>query len=179
MARLQNRLVCGPCVRQSCFGDYVNMLMVVECHILLCHYLISKEFTNFDPSFYFRLATIEFALTGKHSVWSLTCVSGIISIPVLVFVEFRECVFPFMLLSRSMSMADLMHVFNNLLYQLNNEDVLCTVFNEIEDNLNPNGPRVGNLDYGDISQRYYSWFPYTGGYPSVSSIPYDEAFVGT
>nr|KAJ0203492.1 hypothetical protein LSAT_V11C500246710 [Lactuca sativa] len=77
--------------RQSCFGDYVNMLMGVECHPLLCHYLMCKKFT-----------------TLMHSG----------------FAEFREHVFLFVPLSCSVSVADLMHVFNNLLHQLSNEDVV-------------------------------------------------------
>nr|KAJ0201358.1 hypothetical protein LSAT_V11C600330630 [Lactuca sativa] len=89
------------------------------------------------------------------------------------FTAFRECVFPFVPLSRSTSMDNLTNVFNNSLHQLRNQvmdfsgntrdsqllmniwhsSLICksltgltlrTVFYKIEDHLNPNSARISS-----------------------------------
>ncbi|XP_023766682.1 uncharacterized protein LOC111915237 [Lactuca sativa] len=128
MTHLQNRPVCGVMFRQSCFGDYVNMPMGIECHPLLCHYLMCKEFTTFDPidikAFIFPVSDYHVCFDRK----ALCLVTGLrfgeYFPPSFGFAEFRERMFPFVSLSRSVSMNDLMHMFNNLLHQLSNEDMV-------------------------------------------------------
>nr|KAJ0207998.1 hypothetical protein LSAT_V11C500236840 [Lactuca sativa] len=48
------------------------------------------------------------------------------------FAAFRERVFPFVPLSRSVSMADLTNMFNNLLHQLSDDDVLRVPIGQID-----------------------------------------------
>nr|KAJ0197094.1 hypothetical protein LSAT_V11C700364270 [Lactuca sativa] len=60
---------CATMFKQLCFGDYVNMSMCVECHHLLCYYLICIEYTIMIQltynSFYFRYTTIG-GILGKY-----------------------------------------------------------------------------------------------------------------
>nr|KAJ0202641.1 hypothetical protein LSAT_V11C500277310 [Lactuca sativa] len=62
------------------------------------------------------------------------------------FAAFRERVFPFVPLSRSVSMDDLTNVFNNSLHQLRNEDMIW-IFETF-----PNSSIVGSLISGVIPQ---------------------------
>nr|KAJ0186814.1 hypothetical protein LSAT_V11C900479840 [Lactuca sativa] len=104
------------------------MSMGVKCHPLLCHYLMCKEVTTFDPA---NLEELLFPV-GDYLVCfnrkSLCLVTdlrfGDYFHPSSGFPAFRERVFPFMSLSRSVTMDDLTNVFNNSLRQLSNEDVV-------------------------------------------------------
>nr|KAJ0210926.1 hypothetical protein LSAT_V11C400189790 [Lactuca sativa] len=162
---------------QSCIGDYVHMLTGIECHPFLCHYLMCKEATTFDPV---DLEELLF-LVGDYQVCfdrkAFCLVTGLrfgdYFHPSSNFSAFKEHVFPFVPLSCSVSMDDLTNVFNNSLYQLSNEDVVRvsllymleqgfsekyprqpvtnermalvrTVFDKIEDHLDPNSARIGS-----------------------------------
>nr|KAJ0195118.1 hypothetical protein LSAT_V11C700345810 [Lactuca sativa] len=127
MSRIENRPVCGDMFRHSCFGDYVNILMGVEYHHLLCHYLTCKEFTTFDPvdlqELLFPGGDYRVCFDRKTFFLVTDLQFGDYYYPSSGFAEFKKRVFPFVSLSRSMSIAELMHMFNNLLHQLSNEDV--------------------------------------------------------
>lgn len=128
MARLQNKLVCAAMFRVSCFGDYVNMLMGLECYSLLCHYLMWKEFTIFPR---FDLQELLFPVHDYRVCFDRKAFCLITGLwfgdyfrPSFDFAQFRQRVFPFVLPSRSMRMAYLTHVFSNSLHQLNDADVV-------------------------------------------------------
>nr|KAJ0193927.1 hypothetical protein LSAT_V11C800406560 [Lactuca sativa] len=161
MTHLQNRPFCGAMFNQSCFGDYVNIRQPLS-----------------KTSFVSRCEE-SFRWVSNVTLYYVTILS------------FRERVFQFVPLPRSVSVADLTHVFNNLLHQLSNKDVvrvsllymleqgclgkypgqlvtnermalvsnlqefnrliwdftykeMCTVFDKIEEHLNPNVPRIGS-----------------------------------
>nr|KAJ0220835.1 hypothetical protein LSAT_V11C200071540 [Lactuca sativa] len=105
MVRLQNRPICGLMFRQSCFGDYVNMLMGVECHPLLCHYLMFKEVTTFDPidlkELLFPVGDYQVCFDKKAFCFVTGLRFGDYFHPSSSFAEFRERVFPFVSISRS------------------------------------------------------------------------------
>nr|KAJ0213491.1 hypothetical protein LSAT_V11C400212140 [Lactuca sativa] len=94
MARLNNRPVYGAMFTKSCFGDYLNIHMGVEGHPLV-NILLGH-----------RLA-----------------VQGV-SPPSSGFREFRQHMFPFVLLSCSVRVAELIHMINNLRHQLSNADAV-------------------------------------------------------
>lgn len=111
----------------SCFGDYLNVWMGVECLPLLYHYHMCKEFTTFDP---FDLEELLFPIGDNQvcfdiKIFSLSpaCGPGSIS-PIVGFVEFRWCVFAFVSLLRLVRVANLMHMLNNLLHLLSNADTV-------------------------------------------------------
>ncbi|CAI9294323.1 unnamed protein product [Lactuca saligna] len=84
------------------------------------------------------------------------------------FAAFRERVFPFVLLSRSVSMDDLTNMFNNSLHQLSNEDMEFKSVDKIEEHLNPNSARIGSghpILYRDLSM--YLRFGYLRHFPTV------------
>nr|KAJ0219274.1 hypothetical protein LSAT_V11C300135420 [Lactuca sativa] len=110
MARLQNRLVCAAMFRQSCFGDSVHKPTTVECHLLLCHYLMCKDATTFDP------VDLE-ELLFPDSIFLVTDLRfGDYFHPSSDFAAFIERVFPFVSLSCFVSMDDLTNVFNTSLH---------------------------------------------------------------
>nr|KAJ0193451.1 hypothetical protein LSAT_V11C800417230 [Lactuca sativa] len=128
MVCLQNRPVCGAMFRQSCFGDYVSMPIGFECHHLLCHYIMCKEVTTFDPV---DLEELLFSVGDYWVCFDMKAFSLLTGLrfgdyfhPSSGFATFRERVFPFVPISCSVSVPDLTYVFNNLLYQLSNEDVV-------------------------------------------------------
>nr|KAJ0206442.1 hypothetical protein LSAT_V11C500228890 [Lactuca sativa] len=123
MACLQNRQVCAVMFWQSCFGDYLNMPMGIECHPLLCHYLMCKEVTTFDPLL-FPIGDYQVCFDRKAFCLVTGLQYGDYFHPNSSFVAFRERVFPFVPLSCSVSMDDLMDIFNKSLHQLSNENVV-------------------------------------------------------
>nr|KAJ0204337.1 hypothetical protein LSAT_V11C500295380 [Lactuca sativa] len=127
MAHSQNRPVCAAMFRQSCFDNYVNMPMCVECQLLLCHHLMCNEVTTFDPV---DLEELLFPFGDYHVCFDRKAFCLVTGLwfrdyfhPSFGFAAFRERVFPFVPLSRSVSMNDLTNMFNNSHHQLNNEDV--------------------------------------------------------
>nr|KAJ0215744.1 hypothetical protein LSAT_V11C300131390 [Lactuca sativa] len=147
----------------------VHMPTGVECHPLLCHYLMCKEATIFDPvdleEILFPVGDYRVCFDRKAFYLVTGLRFGDYFHPSSDFAAFREHMFPFVPFSRSMSMDDLTNVFNNSLHhQLSNEDVvrvsmmypwgiliwyftytqLRIVFDKIKDHLNPNSARISS-----------------------------------
>nr|KAJ0218569.1 hypothetical protein LSAT_V11C300105270 [Lactuca sativa] len=138
----------------------------VECHPLPCHYLMCKEDTTFDP---IDLEELLFPI-GDYQVYfdrKALCLVNDLRFGDYFhlssdFAVFRDRVFPFVPLLRSVSIEDLVRV--SLLYMLEQWFLwkyqrrylwgrliwdftykqLHTLFDEIEDHLNPNATRIGS-----------------------------------
>nr|KAJ0191856.1 hypothetical protein LSAT_V11C800419220 [Lactuca sativa] len=99
-----------------------------KCQLLLCHYLMCKEATTFDPV---DLEELLIPIGDYRVCFDMKSFYLVIDLRFedyfhlsYGFVAFRERVFPYVLLSRLVSMVNLINVFNNLLHQLSNEDVV-------------------------------------------------------
>nr|KAJ0187155.1 hypothetical protein LSAT_V11C900456000 [Lactuca sativa] len=145
---------------RRCLGNHV-LVIICTCQRVsnvTLYYIIILCARNSPKRAFISGWRLSGCFDMKHSTWSLAC-------------AFRECVFPFVSFPCSVSMDDLTNVFNNSLHQLSNEDVvrvsllnmleqrflrkylrhsvtnehmtlLCTMFDKIEDHLNPNSARI-------------------------------------
>nr|KAJ0216078.1 hypothetical protein LSAT_V11C300141770 [Lactuca sativa] len=100
MSRLQPKPVCAVTFTTSCSGDYVHMLMGMECHPLLFDHIMCKEFTTLP---------LRLVVRGLFP-------------PSSSFSQFRQCVFPFVSPLHLVRLVVLVQVLNDLLHHLDDVD---------------------------------------------------------
>lgn len=114
--------------RASCFVVYVNMSMWVEFHMLLCHYHMCKETTTYPHvdleellfpigDYWVCFDKRAFCLTIGFQFRDYLRATSSLS-------RFKQCVFPFVLGSKSVKVADVIQVFNTSLHRLSEGDVI-------------------------------------------------------
>lgn len=127
MARLQHTPQPATMFRTSCFSAYVNILISIEFHPVLCHYLMCKKYTTFPlvdlHEFIFLVHDYQVCFDRKFFCL-ITDLRFKDYLPYSIFNIIQwMCIF-IVLPSRSMRMDDVMHMFSNLLHQLDDEDVM-------------------------------------------------------
>lgn len=116
-----------PCVRSSCFGDYVNMLMGVKCHPLLCQYLICKH-TTFSSSWPAGASIFSTQLSGLLRQKSFLFyyqlgVRGHFR-PSSCVAQFKQRIFSIWLAFTFSENGWVVHVFNDLFHQLDDTEIM-------------------------------------------------------
>nr|KAJ0199206.1 hypothetical protein LSAT_V11C600331050 [Lactuca sativa] len=142
--------------RESYFGAYVKMLTGVECHLFLYHFLMCKGSfylynyrVSFDMKAFCLITDLHFKDYFILTSSSITCISICVAFTLVI-------------------MADVMHVFNNLLHQLDDVDI-------VERHLNPTQPRFGSRHTYTVHRFVYAFKTFTNssivGSPISGVIP--------
>ena len=117
MARLQHTPQPATMFRTSCFSAYVNILISIEFHPVLCHYLMCKKYTTFPlvdlHEFIFPVHDYQVCFDRKFFclITDLRFEDYFLGISFLT--QFRRCVFPFRLPLEVGKVVDIIHEFRN------------------------------------------------------------------